>query len=234
MTRGLILFIILVYIVTFPLDSASAKRLHLKSGLTLKGEILEESAERIVFKTTEGAMTWHKSEIDKIDDDFIRKEETQKTQKTQETSAYTERLVRVGAKHFNNKDFDKAIDIYKMALLKANNKKVKATILFNLSSAYLEKGILPYAQNSDDTYYRKSVEYAQMCLDVIPYYWQAIANVGVVHMNMKNLDKADYYFTEAQKRAVPNSPNYRQLLMMHGMVKGAIQMRDRGQTKSWN
>lgn len=81
-----------------------------------------------------------------------------------------EKLSDAGVKHFYSQEFDKAIECYEKALAKALDDKEKARLFFNLSSAYLEKGISVYWEKKDDSFYKKSLEYSRKCLDIIPNY----------------------------------------------------------------
>lgn len=137
-----------------------------------------------------------------------------------------EELTDAGLRHFYAQDFDKAIEYAERGLAKATDDQQRAKLFFNLSSAYLEKGIPAYWKNKDDAFYRKSLEYAEECLDIVPYFWQAWANMATVYMNMNELKKADYYYTQAEKYVDVNSPYYRQLLEQHSMVKGGLKMRE--------
>ena len=134
-------------------------------------------------------------------------------------------LTDTGVKYFNSGEFDKAIEYYEKALAKATDNNLKADLFFNLSSAYLEKGIVAYWENKDNSYYIKSIEYAKKCLDIIPYYWKALANVATVYMNMNELEKADFYYTEAEKYLDVNSPYCKQLFDQHSMAIGALKLR---------
>lgn len=135
-------------------------------------------------------------------------------------------LTDIGLKHFYSQEFDKAIEYYEKALAETTDSQQKANLFFNLSSAYLEKGIVSYWKDKDDSFYKKSLEYVQKCLDIIPSYWQALANVATVYMNMNELEKADYYYTEAEKYVDADSPYYKQLFDQHSMVIGALKLRE--------
>lgn len=138
-----------------------------------------------------------------------------------------------GAGYFSRGEYDKAIEIYEAALSKPMSDATRADILFNLSSAYLEKGVKPYVLNGDDSSYRKAIGYAEECLKVDPVYWKALANLGVIAMNMNELEKADRYYTEAERMVDPASSYVSQLVVSHGIVKAVIAgRRDQAQKKA--
>lgn len=113
--------------------------------------------------------------------------------------------------------FDKSIESYNKALSEAADKKLKAEILLGLSSSYLEKGIAPFSKNKDDSFYKKSIEYANECLKIMPDQWQALGNIGTIYMNMCDHEKADFYFKKSVKNADKNSRFYNQLLEQNRM-----------------
>ncbi|UCC94772.1 MAG: hypothetical protein JSW40_08165 [Candidatus Omnitrophota bacterium] len=139
------------------------------------------------------------------------------------------KLSQQGYEAFLAREFNKAIDFFQRALPHAEDTSRKAYILFMLSSCYLEMGIMPYIQKKDDSYYKKSIEYAKECLRFQPNASLALANIGVAYMNMNELKKADYYFTEAEKYIDVNSPAYRQIILNHGAVKGMLKLRKESQ-----
>lgn len=130
----------------------------------------------------------------------------------------------LGVEHFNAGRFDQAIELYNKALEKAQKDNLIANIFFNLSSAYLEKGYTSYWPKKDDSFYKQSLHYADKCLKIRPYFWQASANKATVYMNMGNYEQSDRYFIEAEKNVDPNSTYYQQLLSQHSMVIGALEL----------
>ena len=149
----------------------------------------------------------------------------------QKDTFWAGKLNNAGVQYFNAQQFDKAIASYQKALPEAGDDNLKAMILFNLSSAYLEKGIIPYSSSKDDGCYKKSIAYANECLEIEPSYWQALANIATVHMNMNNLKKADHYFKLAERYTDKNSPGYKQLIAQHAMVKGLMIAREKQSKK---
>lgn len=143
-------------------------------------------------------------------------------------AADAKQLAKLGSDHFNVGDFDKAIEFFEQALTKNPDFNLKVAILDTLSSAYLEKGIASYVFNKDDSFYQKSLEYANKVLELKPNNWNTLGNIGTVYMNMNNLEKADFYFNEAEKYADKNEPHYQQLIMHHGLIKKALDARRRG------
>jgi tetratricopeptide (TPR) repeat protein len=136
--------------------------------------------------------------------------------------ADAKQLAKLGSDHFDTGDFDKAIEFFEQALTKDPDFNLKVALLFTLSSAYLEKGITTYTLNKDDGFYQKSLEYANKCLELKPNDWKALGNIGTVYMNLSNLEKADFYFTEAEKYADKNSPEYQQLILHHALIKKTL------------
>lgn len=109
---------------------------------------------------------------------------------------------------YSTRDFDKAIELCELALKKTNDKNAIAIINFSLSSNYLEKGIEAYGKNKDDSYYKLSIEFANKNLEVFPYNWQALGNLGAVYLNMGDYKQATFYFSQAEKYLDKNDPNY--------------------------
>lgn len=131
-----------------------------------------------------------------------------------------EKLMIEGQQYFSSRQFDKAINIYEQLLSKTTDEELmKTQTLLMLSSCYLEKGIIAYTLDKDAQYYTKAIEYAEQALEVIPEAWPALANLGTIYMNMDNIEKADFYFTEAKKYLEPNHPAYQQLSIHHDLVK---------------
>jgi len=144
-------------------------------------------------------------------------------------------LVKSGDDYFYSGAFDKAIEAYQNALLKTTDKSLEADIYFALSSVYLEKGVQPYLEKKDDTFYKKCLEYIGKCLAIKPQLWKAWANRATIYMNMGDYKQADNFFTEAEKYVEPNSPYRQQLMDQHSMVIGAIklkEMKDKEKEKS--
>jgi tetratricopeptide (TPR) repeat protein len=110
--------------------------------------------------------------------------------------------------YYSIHDFDKAIELGEMALKKTSDSRLIAAVHFSLSSNYLEKGIREYKRNKDDSYYKKSIHYAKKYLEVDPYSWQALANVGSAYFNMRDWSQAIFYFSEAEKYLDKRNPNY--------------------------
>lgn len=124
--------------------------------------------------------------------------------------------------------FDKAIELFEKALAKAQDPKLKAEIFLGLSSSYLEKGIEPFISRRDDSFYKKSLQYADECLKIAPNQWQAIGNIGTVYMNMGDYEKADAYYKEAIKYADRKSVFYKRLLDQHDMILKEIEHAKKG------
>lgn len=125
-------------------------------------------------------------------------------------------------------NFDKAIELFEKALAKAQDPKLKAKIFLGLCSSYLEKGIEPFISRHDDSFYKKSLQYANEYLKIVPNQWQAIGNIGTVYMNMGDYEKADAYYKEAIKYADRKSVFYKQLLDQHDMILKEIEHAKRG------
>ncbi|MEW5897360.1 MAG: tetratricopeptide repeat protein [Nanoarchaeota archaeon] len=133
-----------------------------------------------------------------------------------------ELLSKSGEFKFYAGSFDEAIDKYEKALEKANNADFKAEILLQLSAAYLEIGIKQYISQKDDSYYQKSIEYANKCLDIHPENGQALANIGTVYMNMNYKEKAVHYFKQAEKYVDKNSPDGQRLSFQLRFLEEAL------------
>ena len=134
----------------------------------------------------------------------------------------TEELNDIGSRFFYTGEFDKALEFYEKALAKTTDIDLKANILFNFSSIYLEKGNILNSEEKDYSFYHKSIEYAKRCLDIKPYHWKALSTIATVYMNMGSLEKADLYYTEAGRYVDESSPYYRQLIEHHRTIKAAL------------
>lgn len=141
-------------------------------------------------------------------------------------------LNKEASKYIQEKDYDQAIESSEQALaLRLGNTRIKADTFFNLSSAYLEKGIIPYMTDKDDKFYKKAIDYANKCVKLEPKYWQAYANIATVYMNMKQLFQADVYFEKAKEFANTNSKYYEQMLIQQSAVRRALEQEKKKKTK---
>lgn len=50
--------------------------------------------------------------------------------------------------------------------------------------------------------------------------------MATVYMNMNELEKADFYYSEAEKYVDKNSPYYQQLFDQHSMVLGVLKLKE--------
>lgn len=105
-------------------------------------------------------------------------------------------------------NFDKAIELCKLALSRTSDVTLIARINFSLSLNYLEKGIEAFKVKNDYSYYKLSIEHAKKCLEVIPDNWQALVNIGTVYLNTREWDKAISYFDQALKYMDGSEPDY--------------------------
>ena len=128
-------------------------------------------------------------------------------------------------RYFSERQFDKAIELYEEALAKAQDNNLKAMIYLGLSSSYLEKGIAPYLKEKNDSFYKKSLEYADQCLILAPKEWKALGNKGTVYMNTGDYKQADFFYSEAEKYVDQNSPYYKQLILQHVAIKAAMKLK---------
>jgi tetratricopeptide (TPR) repeat protein len=110
--------------------------------------------------------------------------------------------------YYATHDWDKAIELCKLALEKTNDEYLIAKINFALSSNYLQKGNEAYGKNKDDSFYKLSIQFAKRSLEVIPDSWQALGNLGSVYLNMGDYKQAIFYDSEAEKYLDKNNPNY--------------------------
>ncbi|MDD4909239.1 MAG: hypothetical protein PHR44_00970 [Candidatus Omnitrophica bacterium] len=110
--------------------------------------------------------------------------------------------------YYANRDFDKAIELAEAAVKATDDPDIIAMLSFSLSSNYLEKGIEPYKQNKDDTFYKLSIEYAKKVLEQMSYNWQALGNIGSAYLNMGDYAQAASYFAQAEKYLDETDPNY--------------------------
>ena len=58
---------ILIFLFIFAESSAIADTLYLKNGAIFKGKVVEETKNGVMFKTSEGSVFWHNSEIERIE-----------------------------------------------------------------------------------------------------------------------------------------------------------------------
>ncbi len=135
-------------------------------------------------------------------------------------------LIKAGDSAFEAGEFDKAIESYEQALTGITDDSLKADVYHALSSVYLEKGVIAYYKDKDDTFYNKAMEYANMCLAIKPQSWRALANKGVIYMNTGNYVQSDEMFAEAEKHVEPDSPYFKQLMDQHAMVLSALKLKE--------
>jgi tetratricopeptide (TPR) repeat protein len=139
--------------------------------------------------------------------------------------ADAEQLFIQGSQYFSAGQFDKAIEYHEKALNKVIDIELKTKILTMLSSSYLEKGITRYFKDKDDTDYMKAIKYAEEALKIKSNYWYALGNIATVYMNMDNLEKADFYFNEAERYANPSNSGYQDLILKHTLIKKTLSAR---------
>lgn len=132
-------------------------------------------------------------------------------------------LAKLGVKYFQERDYDRSIEYGEKALAVVKDDNLKAGIYFNLSSAYLEKGIVPYLTKKEDRFYKKALIYANACVKMKPEHWRALGTIATIYMNMGKVDLADSYFEQAEKYANVDSPYYQHLLIQHSAVKRALE-----------
>lgn len=206
-----------------------------EGNMPLGGQMILSKGQQYFFKNKTTMVEVFLGAPAKIFDNYFPREEIEqflasvrfekKTSQNKIELSNGEDLARLAAQYFNSRQFDKAIEVGQMALTKITDKNLKSDILFTLSSAHLEQGIIPFIKNKDDSNYKKSIEYAQECLNITPGHWKALANIATVYMNMGELEKADIYYTEAEKYTDNNSPYYQQLILQHGVVRGVMKAR---------
>lgn len=139
-----------------------------------------------------------------------------------EGASLAEELARRGLDYFDRGEFDNAIAELEAALKESPTDRLKAAIFATLSSAYLQKGVKPFAESKDDTFYKESLANARKALEISPTNWIALANIGTVYMNMGDLEKADYYHGEARRYIDEKDPNYQRLAAQHELILKAL------------
>ena len=220
-----------------PVSTCGAATIVLKSGEKIQAKIVERG-DQFVREDFHGVtLTYWRAEIDHIDEDPLTvKMAEDVSRRLQSTAAAdgprpasrveivgAEQLAQLGATYYAKGKFDQAIELSEQALTQHPNDALKADILMNLSSDYLERGIHPYTQDKDDSDFQRAIAYAKQCVDLKPSYWQAWANLGAIAMNMNRLREADVYFTKAEQYADKQSPYYDQLTTKHALVKAAME-----------
>ncbi len=226
---------------------AFAEMVVLKNGKTVEGKILEDTDTYVKIDFNGTPLTYFKDEVmairkDVVDTTGTQAEPDKKSAKVEVlNSEYTkppdpkenieiradssiEEILKKINYYYASHDFDKAIELGKMALSKTDDKFTMAQIYYSLGANYLEKGIEPYNQNKDDSYYKLSIEYTKKCLEIIPNSWRSWANLGSVYTNMGDYEQAISYLLEAEKYLDKNDPMYKELLfhrmMLEDMLKG--------------
>lgn len=210
-----------------------AEKIVLKDGKIVEGKIVEETESYIKIDVEGTPLTYFKTEIIAVRRDDADSspagEEGEKPAKLEilnteytkppnpddnveinSESAIPEIMKKVNY-YYSTHDFDKAIELCKLALTKTDDRFTIALINYSLSANYLEKGIKPYTETKDDTFYKLSIESAKKCLEVIPDSWQSLANIGAVYLNMGQAKEAVFYYTQAQKYLDKNSPIYQEI-----------------------
>lgn len=222
-----------------------AETIVLRSGKSIEGTLLEKTADSVKLDIGGAVLTYYLDDIETIDGKKVAAAPQQDKKKTNliieivnpeyskapdknqnvlitDTSSIEDMLKKINY-YYATHEFDKAIELGELALTKTEDKALRAQLYFGLSSNYLEKGIGPFAENNDDSYYKKSIEYAKKSLEVIPDSWQILGNLGAVHLNMRDWKQAIYYYREALKYLSKDSPRYEsmvtELLMAEEMLK---------------
>ncbi|GEM_PF-9233 len=230
----------LALLALFSASPASAEKVVLKGGHIRDGKVVERTKDYVVVDVSGIRTPYYYEEIESIDGAPPR--ETPRTASApapspdipaEKLSAAPppgdalendpRKLAAVSLQLFNEKRFLEAIRVDERALTMPLDNGLRAHFALNASSSHLELGVPEWALARDDAHYKKSIEYARMCLDADPVAWQALGNIATVHMNMGRLEEAEAAYAEAQGLADPESPYYRQLVRQRAMVRGALE-----------
>ena len=120
-------------------------------------------------------------------------------------------------------NYQKALYFYNLVTERQKFKRLvdpdfQADLYYHMSLSYLKAGEDLYFNYGDQDYYKKSLAAAEKCLGIKPHYWQAFENMAIVYSKMKDLDQADFYYTEAEKFLDHDSADYKRLIKRHEMV----------------
>jgi tetratricopeptide (TPR) repeat protein len=201
-----------------------AETLTLKSGNTVEGKVLEKTDKYIKIEFQDVPLTYFFDELQSIDGKPVNiktqtatveiinpeyaKPPDQKDNLEITPDSSLEDILKKINYFYASHEWDKAIELGKIALTKTSDREAIGNINFSLSSNYLEKGIEPYIKNRDDSFYKLSIEYARKALEVFPESWQILGNLGSVYLNMRDWKQAAYYFSEAEKYMEKNNSSY--------------------------
>ncbi len=208
--------------------SSFAEVIVFKSGKTVEGKLLEKTDKYIKIDFEGVPLTYFFDEIatlngqpvnieDKtvvveiVNPEYAKAPNPNENIEIDQNSSVEDILKKVNY-YYASRDYDKAIELCKVALKKTDDRNLIAAINFSLSSNYLEKGIIAYRQSGDDSFYKLSIEYAKKTLEVFPYSWQTLGNLGSLYTNMKDYKQAVFYLSEAEKYIDKNNPNYAALV----------------------
>lgn len=138
---------------------------------------------------------------------------------------------KAGQKAFEKGDYDEAISCFEKALERIQQKSVMdndffAAVFCALSSAYYEKGVFPYYHFRDLQYFAKSTEFATQCLRFKPDATQAYENLGKVYLKLEEYDKADYYYSLAEKLTAPGSRGAAYLARQRKKIQGVKKLKE--------
>jgi tetratricopeptide (TPR) repeat protein len=228
------IILIAVVFLCFPIKTF-AETIILKSGKSVEGKLIEKTDKYIKIDFLGVPLTYFFDEVESIDGKPVyasgksvtieilnpeyAKLPDMKNNIEINSESTVEEIFKKVTYYYSTHDFDKAIELCKLALQKTDDRNLIAEINFSLSSNYLEKGIEAYNRNKDDSFYKLSIQSAKKCLEVMPDSWQALANIGSVYTNMRDWKQALFYISEAEKYLNKNDPNYAALEIHRNLVE---------------
>jgi tetratricopeptide (TPR) repeat protein len=223
MMAGKKILLILLLVLYFPLP-VFAETILLKSGKIVEGEVIKKDDKCMQINSQGVLLTYYRDEIASIDGkpaDLFNKKvvidipnpEYLKPPRGEDNidigpESTVGEILKKTNYYYATHNFDKAIELCKLALEKTNDRQLLAKIYYSLSANYLEEGIGAYAKNKDDSYYQLSLQCSRKVLEVFPDSWKALSNIAAVYLNTRDWKKAVFYYSEAEKYLDKRDINY--------------------------
>ncbi len=148
--------------------------------------------------------------------------------------ASIQRQYEIGKEFLARGDIPNAIKMFQMAeervpFKRVLDKEFVADLYYQLAHAYFLYGRRPFFSTGDDRYYTTALDYGAKSLKANPRHWRAMADLGTIYADMKDLEKADEFFTRAESLADHRDPLYRDMHVRHQKVRILLQVQQAGE-----
>lgn len=122
-------------------------------------------------------------------------------------------------------ELDQVIKQNELALKQNPEEDEQVEILYQLSNLYYEKTFHSRYSRKNDLL-GTAIRYGKECLALNPDHWQVMITLARAYMLLNDLEKSDFYFTEAEK-INPKLKTFSQsgFISEHGAVLAALNIR---------